>query len=228
MASHGKPRQQMTPAIPDTDLPTRERILQVAQRLFAAHGFAGLALRRIATEAQVPLGSIAYHFGSKEGLYRAIWEKWMGKAQASRFLDQAGLDEALTPEDGLRRVVDAFFAGPRLIMQENEGQSFITIMVREAHDPHQSSRGLIESFVIPNSRAIHAALAQIMPDLSEEHFAVGFQMTVSALRVIIEQDLLPAPLRERAPQDMERLFSIITDYVVSGWLGLLAARDRLG
>ncbi|MEO0031155.1 MAG: hypothetical protein RIS94_913 [Pseudomonadota bacterium] len=212
--------------MPETDLPTRERILSVAQHLFAAHGFAGLTLRKIAAGAQVPVGSIAYHFGSKEGLYRAIWEKWMGKAQATNFLAQAGLSEDLTPEDGLRRVVDAFFAGPRLILQEEEGQSFIAIMIREANDPHQASRGLIATFVIPNSRAIHAALAQLMPDLSEERFAVGFQMTVSALRVIIEQDLLPAPLRERAPRDVDRLFSIIVEYVVSGWLGLLAARDR--
>jgi hypothetical protein len=47
-------------------------------------------------------------------------------------------------------------------------------------------------------------------------------MTASALRIIIEQDLLPAPMRERAPQDLDSLLSIVTDYVVSGWLGLLS------
>jgi AcrR family transcriptional regulator len=208
--------------MPEPDLPTRARILSVAQRLFAAHGFAGLPLRKIATEAGVPVGSIAYHFGSKEGLYRAIWEKWMAKTQATGFLDQAGLHEDLPFKDGLRRVVDAFFAGPRLILGQDEGQSFITIMVREAHDPHQASRGLIESFILPNSRAVHAALEQLMPNLPKERFAVGFQMTASALRIIIEQDLLPAPMRERAPQDLDSLLSIVTDYVVSGWLGLLS------
>jgi hypothetical protein len=40
--------------------------------------------------------------------------------------------------------------------------------------------------MIPNSRAAHAALEQLMPDLPKERVAVGFEMTVSAMRVIIE------------------------------------------
>jgi len=214
--------QRMRLDMSQIDLPTRARILTVAQRLFAAHGFAGLPLRTIAAEAQVPLGSIAYHFTSKEGLYRAIWEKWMDRAHAARVLNEAGLHENLTREEALRRVVDAFFAGPRLILREEEGPFFIAIMVREAHDPSQTSRGLIETFVTPNAKAIHAALARLMPDLSQERFAVGFQMTVSALRIIIEQDRSPHPVRARTQEELDRLFATIADFVVSGWLGLLS------
>ena len=51
----------------------RERILEVAERLFAEHGMSGVGLRAITAEAEVNLASIAYHFGSKDGLLEALF-----------------------------------------------------------------------------------------------------------------------------------------------------------
>ncbi|MDR0338538.1 MAG: TetR/AcrR family transcriptional regulator [Planctomycetaceae bacterium] len=48
---------------------TRELLLDAASRLFAAHGFDKVSTRMIAQEANANLGSIHYHFGSKEALY---------------------------------------------------------------------------------------------------------------------------------------------------------------
>ena len=54
-------------------LSVRERILEVAERMFAEHGMSGVGLRAITTEANVNLASIAYHFGSKDGLLEALF-----------------------------------------------------------------------------------------------------------------------------------------------------------
>ncbi|MGN6573451.1 MAG: helix-turn-helix domain-containing protein, partial [Pseudolabrys sp.] len=51
----------------------RERILEVAERLFAEHGMSGVGLRAISADAKVNLASIAYHFGSKDGLLEALF-----------------------------------------------------------------------------------------------------------------------------------------------------------
>lgn len=51
---------------------TRERILEVALPLFAAEGFAGTSIRRIATAADCNVATIAYHFSDKQGLYEAV------------------------------------------------------------------------------------------------------------------------------------------------------------
>src|SRR5665811_1673394 len=45
----------------------------VAERLFAEHGMEGVGLRAITAEARVNLASIAYHFGSKDGLLEAVF-----------------------------------------------------------------------------------------------------------------------------------------------------------
>lgn len=55
--------------------PTRERILNSAERLFAEKGHAGVGLREIAREAGVSAPTLLYYYGSKDGLYSAIVER---------------------------------------------------------------------------------------------------------------------------------------------------------
>jgi AcrR family transcriptional regulator len=50
---------------------TRQRLLEVAIRVFAAHGFDGARTRDIAGAARTNPVSIAYYFGNKQGLYHA-------------------------------------------------------------------------------------------------------------------------------------------------------------
>jgi len=50
---------------------TRQRLLEVAVQVFAAHGFDGARTRDIAEAAKTNLVSIAYYFGNKQGLYDA-------------------------------------------------------------------------------------------------------------------------------------------------------------
>jgi AcrR family transcriptional regulator len=50
---------------------TRAALIQAALRLFGQKGFEGTSTREIATAAGANIGSIAYHFGGKEGLHTA-------------------------------------------------------------------------------------------------------------------------------------------------------------
>ena len=50
---------------------TRQRLLEVAIQVFAARGFEGARTRDIAEAAKTNIVSIAYYFGSKQGLYDA-------------------------------------------------------------------------------------------------------------------------------------------------------------
>ena len=54
-----------------------DRLLDVAEKLFAEHGFDGVGMRQLADEAKVNLGAATYHFGSKEDLYLVgVRERW--------------------------------------------------------------------------------------------------------------------------------------------------------
>ncbi len=53
----------------------KELILETAERLFSELGYNGTSTRAIASEAGVNMAMLNYYFGSKEGLYKAIFER---------------------------------------------------------------------------------------------------------------------------------------------------------
>lgn len=56
---------------------TKTQILDVAEQLFAEHGFADTSLRAITSAAGVNLASVNYHFGSKKLLIQAVLERYL-------------------------------------------------------------------------------------------------------------------------------------------------------
>ncbi|GAB3285252.1 TetR/AcrR family transcriptional regulator [Parahaliea aestuarii] len=53
----------------------REKILDVAEELFALHGFDGVTLRQIASGAKVDVALASYHFGKKLDLFQAVFDR---------------------------------------------------------------------------------------------------------------------------------------------------------
>lgn len=53
---------------------TRQRLIEAALKIFGDYGFEGASTRMLADAAGANLAAIPYHFGSKEGLYRAAAE----------------------------------------------------------------------------------------------------------------------------------------------------------
>jgi len=73
----------------------REALLDTARRLFLAHGFASVSIRRIAAAAGSSPAMIHYHFGDKLGLYRAMLETAMAPVVGAlqRLSDPAGAEQ---------------------------------------------------------------------------------------------------------------------------------------
>lgn len=66
----GSDEAELRPA--EIDLTARERIRRAALRLYAEDGEARVSMRRVAAEVGVTVGLIQHHFGTKEGLRRAV------------------------------------------------------------------------------------------------------------------------------------------------------------
>jgi TetR/AcrR family transcriptional regulator len=94
-----RPRGKVVPI--HRGLDTRERVLQVAQTLFAEHGYRGTSLRDIAGKIGIKAPSLLHHFPSKQQLYIAVLDRifqgmelaagrlLVGKASAQDKLRQA-------------------------------------------------------------------------------------------------------------------------------------------
>lgn len=200
--------------------PTKTRILQAAAPLFASHGYSGVTMRDIAKAAQVNLGQLPYHFGTKDLLYRAIWKEWTGEVDPDELGMALGPATDLSTADRLRKLVMIFFDGPGQLLRDDQGRHFADIMVREANDPMGAERGLIGEFLRPNGDAFQAVLKSILPDLSPRLINAGFEMMVSALRVTMEAE----HLRKDGCIDVagvEAQFEELADFVVGGFMAWL-------
>ena len=60
------------------DKSTKEAILDTALELFALQGYDATSTRQIAQKSGANLSAISYHFGSKEGLYKASFLRCFG------------------------------------------------------------------------------------------------------------------------------------------------------
>ncbi len=94
------PRRRATAVTPGT----RERLLAAAAAEFAARGFAGASVDRIARTARANKAMIYYHFKSKAALYRAILRDMFA---AVDLRVQATLASSLPVEDKVRAFVEA-------------------------------------------------------------------------------------------------------------------------
>jgi AcrR family transcriptional regulator len=89
------------------DSASRARIVRAAAAEFAARGYAGANMDRVARAARLNKAMIYYHFTSKAALYRAILNDMFG-AVSARVGDVAASDAA--PADKIRRYVEAIAA----------------------------------------------------------------------------------------------------------------------
>jgi AcrR family transcriptional regulator len=71
---------------------TRENILTAARTMFAAQGYAASAARDIAAAAGVTMGALFHHFGSKAGLFRAVFEQLVGELNSAALASFAAQD----------------------------------------------------------------------------------------------------------------------------------------
>lgn len=64
---------------------TKEQLMTAALHLFSLSGYAGTSVKEIADNAGVNISLVSYHFGGKEGLYKACLESFV--AEKINFLE---------------------------------------------------------------------------------------------------------------------------------------------
>jgi len=115
---------------------TRERILQVAMRLFAARGFRATTVGDIEAEAGLAprRGSLYRHFASKEAVFEACLERWI--ADVKGFPSTV---EALLPLHDLRSELTVIARGSLHILGRQ--RDLFRFLARDAIDfPHLVAR----------------------------------------------------------------------------------------
>ena len=168
MSLAAAPRRE--PDVAD-DRDTRERILEVAERLFAEHGYAGVSLRSIMAAAEANTASVHYYFRSKEGLLRAIFEMRIGPMSAERHaLFDAVEREAEGQAPELRRVLDAFYRPAIQRSRSPEGEAFNKVSALCSVDPNPAVRKVVFDVYDDVAKRFVGLLRRACPHLDDTSF----------------------------------------------------------
>ena len=161
---------------------SRERILHAAEQLFAEHGMSGVGLRAISAAAEVNLASIAYHFGSKDGLLEALFALRATPIaeERVRLLDEAEKKAAGAPK--LEDILDAFVR-PALTMgsQRSGGPAFGRLRARLATEPETLSRKILSNAFDASSHHFIDAIARALPHLPRAEVEWRFHFMLGAM-----------------------------------------------
>jgi AcrR family transcriptional regulator len=166
---------------------TKEKILDTAERLFAAHGFAGTSLRAVTKEAEVNLAAVHYHFGAKEDLLRAVLDRVVVPVNRER-LERLGQLEAGSggeppPVEG---ILEAFLApGLRSIRDLGERGVIITrFLGRSYTEPSEMVQALVRQQFGEVRQRFTEALGRALPRLPEAEVHRRFKLVVGVLTYI--------------------------------------------
>lgn len=92
---------------------TKERILDVAEELFGDQGYGATSLRAVTSAAGVNLAAVHYHFGSKVGLFEAVFHRRVDAINVERLARLDALEArgagALELEDLLAAFLEPAF-----------------------------------------------------------------------------------------------------------------------
>jgi AcrR family transcriptional regulator len=148
-------------------------LLDVAEVLFAEYGFAGTTVRDISAKANINQALINYHFKSKQGLFKAIFERRAKELVEDRLnlLDQAR-KTAQGQAIPLRELIYAFVFPPLRIASDSVGgRAFVKLQARLHNEPKELSQELRSTYYDKVSLEFVDELHKTLPHLSMETIA---------------------------------------------------------
>ncbi len=121
---------------------TRARILDAALSAFADHGYEGASTREIARRAGVTQPLVAYHYQSKDTLWRAAVDRIFHRYQA-QMQERLGRESELEPTTLARLVVRHF------VEFSAHNPELYRIMMQESTTPGARIDWLVETYLRP-------------------------------------------------------------------------------
>lgn len=160
---------------------TRESLLDAAESLFSEHGIQAASLRQITHLAGANLAAVNYHFGSKEGLVKAVFARRMRPVsdERLRLLEQCDLEAP----DALEQVLTAFLTPVlRMLSEAPDGfRGFGRLMGRAFSEPSEDIRQMVLEEFKESIERYMQAFGKLLPHLAEGELMWRFHFVAGAM-----------------------------------------------
>jgi AcrR family transcriptional regulator/transposase len=163
---------------------TVDRIVAIAEKMFAEHGYRGVSLRAVMRECGVNAAAVHYHFGSKEALLEEIFVRRAGALNSARLrlLDSCMQGAGTDNSEILELILRAFLSPAFSLPDGDEGvRRFTRLRSVIAHENAELSQQLISRYFDETSGHFITALRRALPQLPDQalfwrfHFLLGAQ-----------------------------------------------------
>lgn len=200
-----------------TSTDTKTQILDVAEQMFAAQGFAGTTLRNIVSKAGVNLAAVHYHFGSKEELFRAVVARIAKSIVESQLQRLAQLETGDKPPT-VEAILTVFLTPPLECTTSrgtlNLSRAQFMGRCRTEPEPIQS---IARNEFSPSIHAFLDALQRALPDQSRAQLFWKLDLVVAAMiRVQTQAGQPHALLRGSSSEDVQRTISQLVGFLAPG------------
>ena len=207
----------------------RDRILDVAERLFAEHGFDGVTIRQIASGAEVDVALASYHFGKKLDLFQAVFGRRAEELNERRL---AALREvqAQAGEKGpsVEQIIEAFLR-PLEIAQETGDpgwRHYLALVAYVNNSPYWGKRMMSKMFDKLVNEFVDA-LRIALPDASDKDIYWCYHNLSGALTLTFADtgriDKLSGGLCQSS--DFEEAYDHMIPFVAAGFREVCKPRD---
>lgn len=144
---------------------TRADILDAAEEEFAARGYVGTSLRDITQRAKLNTALVKYYFGSKEGLYKAIFLRRGNVLVEERLRAFDELERRAAPPT-VEEIVHAFLI-PFFKFDSSDagGMAFIKLQARLHNEPAELTQSLRTQVYETSIQRCIASLRRALPNV---------------------------------------------------------------
>jgi len=161
----------------------RDRILDVAQALFAEHGYAATSTRAIAQGAGVNLAQLHYHFGAKKDLFKAAYRR--GAEQVTEARARALVD-LRTQHAGqpipLEALVRSFVTPFMLAGNSPEGSATMRMHARLHTEPDDVAKEVLSAVYDETTLAYLREFERVLPGLDHDRLCWRLYFMMGAYR----------------------------------------------
>jgi len=226
---NGKNRVKASKAAMEVAAATRDRLLDVAERLFAERGFNAVSIRDITREAGANLGAINYHFGSKDGLIIAVLERRIAPLTDQRLKSLDAVDAtAKTGRPELEAVLEAFFrpAVEQAMDPKLGGHTLIKIMARLLVEPNPAVMTTVRRHFEPVVKRFDSALLRAMPQLTADEVFWRMHLLIGALHHSLLLLGRNPPGGRQLPLDVDTYVKRFVAFAAAGFRAVLPGESE--
>lgn len=198
----------------------KENILLAAERLFAARGYHGVAIRDIAEEAGVQFALIGYYYGNKQELYHHIFHARSGYLN-ERLELLAKITQKAPSRQALNDIVEAFVGPVLKLAAHPDGRHFLRLISRGMTDQLAEDETVIRDLFDPLAHAFIDALASVQSHVSRGTVAWCYQFALGALlHHVTDRRIERLSKGENRRDDYETAGPLLVKFIVHGIRGV--------